>query len=113
MTIEKNIVILTEGSEELMQGIIRGIEALDKNHQIGIIYGQYDHPEMTEAEAILVDLTNSVIVKTPHMKAIAPAGKEVESIDLSFTEDIYNANRDTIIEYIKDNYDYLISEILK
>jgi len=112
MTIEKNIVILTEGSEELMQGIIRGIEALDNNHQVGIIYGQYDHPEMTEAESILVDLTGAVIIKTPHVKAVAPAGKEVECIELNFSEDVYNSKRDTIIEYIKDNYDYLIQEIL-
>ena len=38
--IKRNIIVIAP-TEEAMQGIIRGIEALDSEHKVGIIHGTY------------------------------------------------------------------------
>ena len=100
-------MILTDGSEEMMQGIIRGIEALDKDHQIGIIYGQYETSIVSEAEHLLASLANATIVHTPNIVYDEP----VNSYVLDIPEEL--DNRETIISYIKDKYPNLIKDLLK
>ena len=110
-TIERNVMIITEGSEEQMQGIIRGIEALDTEHKIGIIYGTANSTATTEVEMILADLAKALIIKTAGVDIVEPPqGKDTTPyMDIN----VPDGDRETVINYIQKEYPTLIGDILK
>ena len=105
----RNVMIITEGSEEQMQGVIRGIESLDKDHKVGIIYGTNGTTAVSEVELILADLSNALVIKTSGIQLNIPDGKELKSIEIN----VPDRDRDTVIKYIQDEYPNLIDDILK
>jgi len=106
----KNIMILTDGNEEQMQGMIRGVEALDTDHQIGIVYGTHDSEEISEVELILADLANAIVLKTEKVKAIPHhQNNPITYMDIN----VPAGDRETIISYIKNEYPNLVQDILK
>ena len=108
--IKRNVLVITDGSEEQMQGIIRGIEFLDTDHQIGIIYGQHDSTEVTEVELILADLSQAVVLKTARVNMKEhPQHKDVPSMDIN----VPDGDRADIVKYIKDEYPNIIDLLLK
>jgi hypothetical protein len=108
--IKRNVLIITDGSEEQMQGIIRGIEFLDTEHQVGIIYGQHGSTEVTEVEMILADLSQAVVLKTARVNIPEhPQHKSIPSMDIN----VPDGDRADIIKYIKDEYPNIIQDILE
>ena len=109
--IKRNIIVIAP-TEEAMQGIIRGIEALDSEHEVGIIHGTYGVDAVDEVTLILAELANATIVKvgnilmTPHPKGIG-----IQFMDLEFPDDIKD-DRDAYIDYITNHMKNLIHDIL-
>ena len=109
--IKRNIIVIAP-TEEAMQGIIRGIESLDSEHEVGIIHGTYGVDAVDEVTLILAELASATIVKvgsilmTPHPKGIG-----IQFMDLEFPEDIKD-DRDAYIDYITNHMKNLIHDIL-
>lgn len=109
--IEKNVIILAD-SEEQMQGIIRGIEALDTNRQIGIIMGthaQEDSQCANEIIGVLADVADATVIYTSEMsKPSHPTDTPIKTMQLS----IPDSDREKIIDYIETEYPNIIKDLL-
>ena len=109
MAIERNVIVLAD-TEEQMQGIIRGIEALDKENKIGIMHGMHGLSEVDEITMILAEVAGAVII---HSFSITPKehpqGKALKYFPLA----VPNTTREQVIAYIKVEYPNLIEDILK
>lgn len=109
--IEKNVIISAD-SEEQMQGIIRGIEALDTNRQIGIIMGTYiqeDSKMSNEIVGILADVADATVIYTSEMsKPSHPTDIPIKTMQLS----VPDSDREKIIDYIKTEYPNIIKDLL-
>lgn len=109
--IEKNVIISAD-SEEQMQGIIRGIEALDTNRQIGIIMGTYiqeDSKMSNEIVGILADVAKATVIYTSEMsKPSHPTNSSIKTMQLS----VPDSDREKIIDYIKTEYPNIIKDLL-
>ena len=109
--IKRNIIIIAP-TEEAMQGIIRGIEALDSEHEVGIIHGTYGVDAVDEVTLILAELANATIVKEGSILMTQhPKGIGIQFMDLEFPEDIKD-DRDSYIDYITNHMKNLIHDIL-
>ena len=109
--IKRNIIIIAP-TEEAMQGIIRGIEALDSEHEVVIIHGTYGVDAVDEVTLILAELTNATIVKVGSILMNQhPKGIGIQFMDLEFPEDIKD-DRDAYIDYITNHMKNLIHDIL-
>lgn len=109
--IKRNIIVIAP-TEEAMQGIIRGIEALDSEHEVGIIHGTYGVDAVDEVTLILAELANATIVKEGSILMTQhPKGIGIQFMDLEFPEDIKD-DRDTYIDYITNHMKNLIHDIL-
>ena len=99
-----NTVIYTK-TEEQMQGIIRGIEALDSDHKIAIIHGAFNMEVIDETSQLISDLTNAVIITTQEISfPLDNDGKEVipqNVLQLHIPEEL---QRDEVIDYISHHY---------
>lgn len=109
--IEKNIIVMTEGSEEVLQGMIRGIEALDSDRRIGIIYGAHNSKGLSEAEGVLLDVTKAVVVCTMDFNLGEFLGN-CKCIPLAFPSDVLEGNRDSVIAFIKEYYSNIVEDII-
>lgn len=109
--IEKNIIVMTEGSEEVLQGMIRGIEALDSDRRIGIIYGAHNSKGLSESEGVLLDVTKAIVVCTTGFNLGESLG-ECKSIPLALPSDVLEGNRNTVINFIKEYYSNIVEEII-
>ena len=109
--IKRNIIVIAP-TEEAMQGIIRGVEALDSEHEVGIIHGTYGVNAVDEVTLILAELANATIVKEGSILMTQhPKGIGIQFMDLEFPEDI-KADRDAYIDYITNHMKDLIHDIL-
>lgn len=109
--IKRNIIVIAP-TEEAMQGIIRGIEALDSEHEVGIIHGTYGVDAVDEVTLILAELANATIVKEESILMTQhPKGIGIQFMDLEFPEDIKD-DRDAYIDYITNHMKNLIHDIL-
>ena len=109
--IKRNIIVIAH-TEEAMQGIIRGIEALDSEHEVGIIHGTYGVDAVDEVTLILAELANATIVKEGSILMTQhPKGIGIQFMDLEFPEDIKD-DRDAYIDYITNHMKNLIHDIL-
>lgn len=103
-----NTVIYTK-TEEQMQGIIRGIEALDSENKVGIIHGAYNMEVIDETSQLISDLTNAVIITTQELSfPLNDDGEEVipdNVIRLFIPEEL---QRDEVIDYISHKYPDII-----
>lgn len=109
--IKQNIIVIAP-TEEAMQGIIRGIESLDSEHEVGIIHGTYGVDAVDEVTLILAELANASIIKTPGIKMTPhPKGIGIRYMDLEFPADIKD-DRNTYIDYINSHMKDLINDIL-
>ena len=109
--IKRNIIIIAP-TEEAMQGIIRGIEALDSEHEVGIIHGTYGVDAVDEVTLILAELANATIVKEGSILMTQhPKGIGIQFMDLEFPDDIKD-DRESYIDYITNHMKNLIHDIL-
>ena len=109
--IKRNIIVIAP-TEEAMQGIIRGIESLDLEHEVGIIHGTYGVDAVDEVTLILAELANATIVKVGSILMTQhPKGIGIQFMDLEFPEDIKD-DRDAYIDYITNHTKNLIHDIL-
>lgn len=109
--IKRNIIVIAP-TEEAMQGIIRGVEALDSEHEVGIIHGTYGVDAVDEVTLILAELANATIVKEGSILMTQhPKGIGIQFMDLEFPEDIKD-DRDAYIDYITNHMKNLIHDIL-
>ena len=109
--IKRNIIVIAP-TEEAMQGIIRGVEALDSEHEVGIIHGTYGVDAVDEVTLILAELANATIVKVGNILMTQhPKGIGIQFMDLEFPEDIKD-DRDAYIDYITNHMKNLIHDIL-
>lgn len=109
--IKRNIIVIAP-TEEAMQGIIRGIEALDSEHEVGIIHGTYGVDAVDEVTLILAELANATIVKEGSILMTQhPKGIGIQFMDLEFPDDIKD-DRDAYIDYITNHMKNLIHDIL-
>lgn len=108
----KNIIILAE-NEEQMQGIIRGVEALDSNREIGIIHGAYsaDGVEInSEVLAIMAELAEATILHTANIPDFThPRNIPIRNVMIDVPNDL---SRNDLIEYMKDHNKDLINILL-
>ena len=107
----RNIMVITK-TEAQMQGIIRGIESLDTEHQIGIIHGAYDVDVIDKITLTLAEVTGALIVKTPNvlMQDVMIHNNPILHIDVPVPED---DNVTHVINVITEEYGKdLINEIL-
>jgi len=112
MTIERNVMIIAP-SEELMQGILRGIEALDTEHKIGIIHGAAKN-HLDDVELILAELASAIIIKTPDIaQEEHPTHKTVQYYDVLIPQDVQRGDRTQVIDYVKSHLGNIIDELLK
>lgn len=109
--IEKNIIVMTEGSEEVLQGMIRGIEALDSDRRIGIIYGAHNSKGLSESEGVLLDVTKAVIVCTMDFNLGESLGN-YKCIPLAFPSDVLEGDRNIVINFIKEYYSNIVEDII-
>lgn len=100
----KNVVILAE-TEEQMQGIIRGIETLDTNKDIGIIYGSSTDREISEAIKVLIDVAEATVVCTPQINTDGTKSPV-------YRIDVPNDDRSSVIDYIVNNHKGIIKELM-
>lgn len=109
--IKRNIIVIAP-TEEAMQGIIRGVESLDSEHEVGIIHGTYGVDAVDEVTLILAELANATIVKEGSILMTQhPKGIGIQFMDLEFPEDIKD-DRDAYIDYITNHMKNLIHDIL-
>ena len=109
--IKRNIIVIAP-TEEAMQGIIRGIESLDSEHEVGIIHGTYGVDAVDEVTLILAELANASIIKTESTKMTPhPKGIGIRYMDLEFPVDIED-DRNAYIDYINSQMKDLINDIL-
>ena len=109
--IKRNIIVIAP-TEEAMQGIIRGVEALDSEHEVGIIHGTYGVDAVDEVTLILAGLANSTIVQVGSILMTQdPKRIAIQFMDLEFPEDIKD-DRDAYIDYITNHMKNLIHDIL-
>lgn len=109
--IKRNIIVIAP-TEEAMQGIIRGIEALDSEHEVGIIHGTYGVDAVDEVTLILAELANATIVKEGSILMTQhPKGIGIQFMDLEFPDDIKD-DRESYIDYITNHMKNLIHDIL-
>ena len=109
--IKRNIIVIAP-TEEAMQGIIRGVEALDSEHEVGIIHGTYGIDAVDEVTLILAELANATIVKEGSILMTQhPKGIGIQFMDLEFPDDIKD-DRDAYIDYITNHMKNLIHDIL-
>lgn len=102
----KNIMIITN-NDERMQGIIRGIESIDAEHRLNIIYGAGDST-VTEVQLIMADLAEATLLITEEVQVPAhPQGKAITQ----YLINIPDSDRQTIIEYMQDNCKHLIDTL--
>lgn len=99
----KNVVIFAE-TEEQMQGIIRGIEQLDENHEVGIIYGSYTDKEISEALKVLIDVAEATVVHTGFL-TVNDTMKEY------VLKGIPNDERTNVIDYLTSNKKGIIKDL--
>lgn len=109
---EKNIIVMTEGSEEVLQGMIRGIEALDSERRIGIIYGTHNSKGLSEAEGVLLDVTKAIVVCTSGFNLGEALSSNGRFIPLPIPDDILEGNRDSVIAFIKEYYSNIVEDII-
>lgn len=110
----RNIIVIGK-NEEIMQGLIRGIEALDTNNQISIIHGAEDDQYagdtvLSEALWVLTDLTESVVVMDAECTLLQHNPDRVRDVYLIPLLSEYTT-RDEVIEHIK-KFPHLIQDIL-
>ncbi len=113
----RNIIVIGK-NEEIMQGIIRGIEALDANNQISIIHGITDSfyaedeepTKITEPLCILADLTESILVMDAECTFLKYHPDKVKDVYLIPLLSEYTT-RDEVIEHIK-KFPHLIQDLL-
>lgn len=108
--IKRNVIILMT-SEEAMQGVIRGIEALDVDHEVGIIHGAYNITEVDEVTLILAELAGALIIKTPEIKMNNkhPQGKAIPYMDIELP---VMKDRNDYIKYITIHMQDLLTKII-
>jgi len=112
--IKRNIIVVAS-TEERMQGMIRGIESLDTEREVGIIHGTYGNDAIDEVVLLLADLANAVIVKEESIPAPeeteATKGKNIHYLNIPLPGELNN--RESIIEYIANfNKGSLVASIL-
>ena len=110
----RNIIILTN-TEAQMQGLIRAIEELDENHDIGIIHGSYGKDAVDEVTLVLAELANARILKQSNIKMNAhPRGIGIPYMDMELNDyqTIDEAKNDILKTYNNKNKQ-LIDELLK
>lgn len=100
----KNIIILAK-TEEQMQGIIRGIEQLDTNHEIGIIYGSFTDREVSEVTKVLIDVAEATVVHTGVIK-------EDAQYKMYQLNNIPTDDRNNVIDYIINNHKGIIKDLI-
>lgn len=110
----RNIIVIGK-NEEIMQGLIRGIEALDTSNQISIIHGAEDDQYagdtvLSEALWVLTDLTKSVVVMDAECTLLQHNPDRVKDVYLIPLLSEYTT-RDEVIEHIK-KFPHLIQDIL-
>lgn len=109
--IKRNIIVIAP-TEEAMQGIIRGVEALDSEHEVGIIHGTYGVDAVDEVTLILAELANATIVKEGSILMTQhPKGIGIQFMDLEFPDDIKD-DRESYIDYITNHMKNLIHDLL-
>lgn len=106
----RNVIILTN-TEAQMQGLIRAIEQLDEEHQIGIIHGSYGKDAVDEVTLILAELANARIIKTSDIKMNAhPRGIDIPFMDILLPD---TDGMDNVINMVTSEYGkQLIDDIL-
>lgn len=112
--LRRNIIVIGK-DEETMQGLIRGIEAIDKENQLSIIHGAEDDQYagdtiLSEALWVLTDLTESIIVMDADCTLLQHNPDRVKDVYLIPLLSEYTT-RDEVIEHIK-KFPYLIQNIL-
>ena len=110
----RNIIVIGK-NEEIMQGMIRGIEAIDANNQLSIIHGAEDDQYagddvLSEALWVLTDLTESVVVMDAECTLLQHNPDRVKDVYLIPLLAEYTT-RDEVIEHIK-KFPHLIQDIL-
>lgn len=114
--IEKNVIILAE-SEEQLQGIIRGIEALDKERQIGIILGVHtqdgvhtkdDLNMTTDIVGIMAEVTGATVIHTSEKNKPVCKNKEINTLIVDVPDD----SRLIVMDKIKENYPDIVHKLL-
>lgn len=114
--IEKNVIVLAE-TEEQLQGIIRGIESLDKEHQIGIILGVHTKDEShtqddlnmtTEIIGIMADVTGATVIHTSEKNKPVCKNKEINTLTINVPDD----SRLIVMDKIKENYPDIVHKLL-
>lgn len=120
----KNVIVVARSDEEL-QGMIRGIEALNTEFKVGIIYGcvvnDSDNNTLSEAVLLLAQVTNASFVLPDTLQSpdsikgieVLNDSNTFHYIHIPTTNTEKECNREVIIEYMKENYSDLIEEILK
>lgn len=102
----KNVVIYAD-SEEQMQGIIRGIEQLDTEHEIGIIYGTYTEDVLSEPIRVLVDVAQAVVVDTGRLDK-----DDTDSLKRYVLRHVPNdAERDDVVDWLITNHKHIIQDL--
>ena len=112
--IKRNIIVVAS-TEERMQGMIRGIESLDTEHEVGIIHGTYGNDAIDEVVLLLADLANALILKEESIpvpeETEVTKGKNIHYIDVPLPKELND--RESIISYMtKYNKGSLVTYIL-
>ena len=106
--LRRNIIVVGK-DEETMQGLIRGIEAIDKENQLSIIHGVNEPSTITEALWIIADLAEAIVV--------ADADSTIPQLEQHVSQVYFipllteYTTREEVIEHIK-KFPYLIQNIL-
>lgn len=108
----KNIIVVTD-TEEQLQGIIRGIEALDTEHNIGILHGQHSMEIVDEACQLIAELANATLVMSPTITLQDVHKKHNTQLRTVYVDVPRDKTRDKIIEYMKEYYSDIVELITK
>ena len=108
----KNIIVVTD-TEEQLQGIIRGIEALDTEHNIGILHGQHSMEIVDEACQLIAELANATLVMSPNVLLQDVHKKHSTQLRTVYVDVPRDKTRDEIIEYMKEYYSDIVELITK
>jgi hypothetical protein len=102
----KNVVIYAD-SEEQMQGIIRGIEQLDTEHEISIIYGTYTEDVLSEPIKVLIDVAQAVVIDTGRLDK-----DDTDSLKRYVLRHVPNdAERNDVIDWLITNHKHIIQDL--